>query len=183
MPGLFPVIGTSRAHAEDRLAELNDLIEPALGLELLSTLIGHDLSGYDVDGPLPDLPATNAQQTRFKLLTGIARRDNLTIRELYKRNAVARGHFTVVGTAADVADHMEQWLREEAADGFNVLPPVFPVDLDLFVDQVIPLLQQRGIFRTEYEGKTLRENLGLERPSNRYQPATPNLRERRARSA
>jgi FMN-dependent oxidoreductase (nitrilotriacetate monooxygenase family) len=172
MPGLYPVIAETRALAQEKLERLNQLIDPQVGLELLSTLIGHNLSGYDVDGPLPDIPLSNGQQTRYALLSGMSRRDGLTIRQLYERNAVARGHFTVVGTAEDVAEQMHEWLRKEAADGFNVLPPVFPTDLALFVDQVVPKLQQRGIFRREYQGTTLRENLGLSRPANRHAAAT-----------
>lgn len=172
MPGLLPVIGRTRQEAAEKLEQLNALIDPQVGLELLSTLIGHDLSGYDVDGPLPELPQTNAQQTRFTLYSTMARREGLTIRQLYERNAVARGHFTVVGTAQDVADHMEEWLLKDAADGFNLLPPVLPTDLALFVDEVVPLLQRRGIYRHDYEGTTLRQHLGLRRPAHRLAQAS-----------
>ena len=98
----------------------------------------------------------------------MARKENLTIRQVYQRLAGARGHLFVVGTPSSIADQLQEWLEKEAADGFNIMPPLLPTSLEDFVDLVIPELQKRGIFRTEYEGKTLRENLGLERPVNQY---------------
>ncbi|CAH0168397.1 Nitrilotriacetate monooxygenase component A [Peribacillus simplex] len=122
-----------------------------------------------MDGPLPDLPEldqVNGGKSRFKLLKDLADREGLTIRKLYQKIAGARGHREIKGTPEQIADQMQEWFENGAADGFNIMPPYLPGGLDDFVDQVIPVLQQRGLFRTEYTGSTLRENLGLERPTN-----------------
>jgi alkanesulfonate monooxygenase len=168
MPGISPVIGRTQSEAEDKYQQLQDLIEPRVGLGLLSGMAGgFDLSGYDLDGPLPDLPQSNSMQSRQALFIDLARRENLSIRQLYLKIAGARGHHTVVGTPENVADTLEQWFLEEAADGFNIMPPFLPEGLDDFVEGVVPLLQQRGLFRREYSGTTLRDHLGLARPANR----------------
>ncbi len=133
---------------------------------------GVDLSQYPVDGPLPELPETNGGKSRQRLLFDLARRENLTIRDLYLRIAGARGHQQVVGTPQSIADQLQQWFEEEAADGFNIMSPWLPGGLTEFADLVVPELQRRGLFRTEYEGRTLRENLGLPRPANRYTAVT-----------
>jgi alkanesulfonate monooxygenase SsuD/methylene tetrahydromethanopterin reductase-like flavin-dependent oxidoreductase (luciferase family) len=126
-------------------------------------MIGNfDLSGYPLDGPLPELPETqDGQRSRQQLLTDLAQGENLTIRQLYERIAGGRGHFTVVGTAEQVADQMQEWFEQGAADGFNFMSPALPGGLDDFLTLVIPELQRRGLFRTAYEGSTLREHLGL----------------------
>jgi alkanesulfonate monooxygenase SsuD/methylene tetrahydromethanopterin reductase-like flavin-dependent oxidoreductase (luciferase family) len=129
---------------------------------------GVDLSQYPVDGPLPELPETNGGKSRQRLLFDLARRENLTIRDLYLRIAGARGHQQVVGTPQSIADQLQQWFEEEGADGFNIMSPWLPGGLTEFAEHVVPELQRRGLFRTEYEGRTLRENLGLPRPANRY---------------
>lgn len=167
MPGLFAVVGTSQGEAEDKFGLLQDLIEPQAGLALLGRMIGNfDLSGYPLDGPLPDLPATqDGQRSRQQLLTGLAQGEQLSIRQLYERIAGGRGHFTVIGTAQTVADQMQAWFEGEAADGFNVMPPVLPGGLDDFLTLVVPELQRRGLFRTAYTGTTLRHHLGLEQPA------------------
>lgn len=168
MPGISPVIGRTQSEAEDKYQQLQDLIEPRVGLGLLSGMAGgFDLSGYDLDGPLPELPQSNSMQSRQALFIDLARRENLSIRQLYLKIAGARGHHTVVGTPETVADTLEQWFLEEAADGFNIMPPFLPEGLDDFVEGVVPLLQQRGLFRREYSGTTLRDHLGLARPANR----------------
>ncbi|SDI23628.1 LLM class flavin-dependent oxidoreductase [Pseudomonas panipatensis] len=167
MPGISPVLGRTQSEAEDLYAELQNLVEPSLGLGLLSGMAGGiDLSAYPLDGPLPALPESNAMKSRQALFIELARRENLTIRQLYLKIVGARGHCTLVGTPLQVADHLEEWFREGAADGFNIMPPLLPEGLDAFVDQVVPELQRRGLFRREYEGRTLRENLGLERPAH-----------------
>jgi alkanesulfonate monooxygenase len=143
---------------------LQDLIDPKTGLELLSKRLDHDLSGYPVDGPLPEIPRNRVASTRVDLFVEIARRENLTIRDLYRRVAGARGHYEIIGTAGEIVDMMEEWVTEGACDGFNVMPPVFPSSLRDFVDMVVPELQRRGLYRTEYTGATLRDNLGLTRP-------------------
>lgn len=168
MPGITFFIGETHEQAQAYYNELNSLIHPEVGLGLLTALSGGevDLSEYPIDEPFPELPKTQGFVSRQQLMVDIARRHNFTIRQLYEWVAGARGHWSVIGTASEIADQLQTWFEQGAADGFNILPPVLPRDLDLFVDQVIPELQRRGLFRTEYEGRTLRENLGLERPEN-----------------
>ncbi len=169
MPGVFPVIGRTEQEAKDKYQQLQELIHPQVGLGLLSGLVGGvDLSGYPLDGPLPELPDTELAKSRLKLLTDLAQRDNLTIRQLYLACAGARGHRTILGTPEQIADQLEDWFINDGADGFNIMPPYLPGGLDEFVELVIPELQRRGLFRTEYEGRTLRENLGLPRPTNKF---------------
>ncbi len=169
MPGIFPVIGQTEQEAKEKYDQLQALIHPNVGLSLLSNLVGEvDLSGYPLDGPLPELPETNLQKSRQKLVQDWAARENLTIRQIYEAIAGARGHRTIWGTPEQIADQLEEWFVNDAADGFNIMPPYLPGGLDEFVDLVIPVLQHRGLFRTEYEGRTLRENLGLARPSNQF---------------
>lgn len=168
MPGVLTVVGRTRQEARDKFERLQALIHPALGVAMLSDIVGLDLSPFPLDGPMPDVPLTNTQQGRQKVVMDMARRENLTIRQLFMRVAGARGHRMVHGTAADVADGLEEWYRGGAADGFNIMPQVLPQGLNEFVEQVIPELQRRGLFRTAYEGKTLRENLGLPKPANRF---------------
>ncbi|WP_077000340.1 LLM class flavin-dependent oxidoreductase [Variovorax sp. KK3] len=167
MPGIFPVVGRTHAEAEDKFAQLQDLVHPTVGLALLSNVIGgFDFSGLPVDGPVPELPETNGPKSRQRLLLDLARRDGLSIRELYLRIAGARGHQQVVGTPASIADQLQQWFEEGGADGFNIMAPWFPGGLDDFIAGVLPELRKRGLFRTEYEGRTLREHLGLRRPQH-----------------
>lgn len=182
MPGIFPVIGRSQAEAEDKFARLQDLIHPVVGVQLLSNMIGgFDLSGYPVDGPLPDIPETNGGKSRQQLLIDLARRDNLTIRQLYLRIAGARGHQQVVGTPRSVADQLQQWFEEDGADGFNIMSPWLPGGLDDFIELALPELRRRGLFRTEYSGATLRQHLGLARPAHRaVAAASASPREREA---
>ena len=169
MPGISPVIGRTQSEAEDKYQQLQDLVEPRVGLAMLAGMAGgFDLSEYDLDGPLPELPPSNSMQSRQALFIDLARRENLTIRQLYLKVAGARGHHTVIGTPKTIADTLEEWFVGQAADGFNIMPPFLPEGLDDFVDGVVPLLQQRGLFREEYSGSTLRDHLGLERPGNRY---------------
>ena len=164
MPGISINIGATRAEAEAKFEQLQELIVPEVGLQLLSARLAFDLTGYDINGPLPEFEITPAGGSRAQLMVDAARRHNFTIKQLYQHVAGARGHLQVNGTAKDVADVMEQWVAEKACDGFNVMPPVFPDSLVDFVDQVIPELQRRGLFRTHYEATTLRGNLGLTRP-------------------
>jgi alkanesulfonate monooxygenase len=174
MPGVFPVIGRTEEEAKEKYDQLQGLIHPKVGLALLSGLVGGvDLSDYPLDGPLPELPETNANKSRLQLVSDLAGRENLTIRELYLAVAGARGHWTIWGTPEQIADQLEDWFVNDAADGFNIMPPYLPGGLDEFVESVLPVLRQRGLFRTEYEGRTLRENLGLPRPSNQFSTAVP----------
>ena len=168
MPGFYVTLGRTQAEAQDKRAYLQSLIHPEVGLALLVQRTGLDLSGYDVDGPLPDIPPEHAISSRATLLADMARREDLTIRQLYTRIAGGRGHFDVCGTPEDVADVMEEWFNTGAADGFNIMPPILPGGLSDFVDMVVPELQRRGLYRTRYEGTTLREHLGLARPRSIY---------------
>ncbi|OUY06166.1 LLM class flavin-dependent oxidoreductase [Acinetobacter populi] len=169
MPGIMPVIAETRELAQQKFDYLQSLIDPEIGISLLSAFIGNiDLSQYSIDDPVPDFPTTEGWQSRQQLILEVAKRENLTIRQLYQKVAGARGHRILIGTAEDIADELQYLFEQGAADGFNILPPTFPQDLTIFVDQVVPILQQRGLYRTEYEGHTLREHLGLVRPRSRY---------------
>ena len=168
MPGVFPVIGRTEQEALDKLKLLQGWADPAASLALVSERLGHDISGYPMDEPLPDLPLSDQLKSRSKLLADLARRENLTLGELVAVVASARGHRMVRGTPEQVADQLEDWFVGGAADGFNIMPPYFPGGLDDFVDLVVPILQERGLFRTDYTGTTLRDHLGLARPENRH---------------
>ncbi|WP_328681149.1 LLM class flavin-dependent oxidoreductase [Streptomyces sp. NBC_00322] len=170
LPGICPVIGATEAEARALEDELTGLQVPEYGLQQLSGMLGTDLSGLPLDGPLPELPEEqdiNGNKSRFTLVADLARREQLTIRQLIARLGGGRGHRVFAGTPEQIADQLEQWFTQGAADGFNIMPPYLPGGLDDFVDQVIPLLQDRGLFRTEYGGRTLREHYGLERPPGR----------------
>ncbi len=168
LPGISPYVGKTDAEAQEKFEQLQSLIDPEVGLGLLSGFIGGsvDFSKYPLDGPLPELPATEGWQSRQELFVKLAKRDNLSIRQLYQRIAAARGHATVIGTPQSIADQLEHWFSTEAADGFNILAPTLPYGLEDFAQLVIPELQKRGLFRTQYTGRTLREHLGLARPEH-----------------
>jgi FMN-dependent oxidoreductase (nitrilotriacetate monooxygenase family) len=168
MPGVMTVVGHSRAEAQDKYERLQDLLSPESALRDLSAYFGLDIASYPLDGPVPDPHPDIEQKGRVKVMVDLARRENLTIGQLCRRVTGQRGHRVVVGTPGEVADALELWYRGGAADGFNILPLTFPRGLNDFVDLVIPELQRRKLFRTEYEGKTLRENLGLPFPENRW---------------
>ncbi|MDD2546014.1 MAG: LLM class flavin-dependent oxidoreductase [Burkholderiaceae bacterium] len=168
MPGVFPVVGRSESEAQEKFDQLQSLIDPVLGLSLISGLTGGmDLSGYDLDGPIPERPVTNASKSRQELTLQLARRENLTLRQLYLRVAGARGHWQLVGTPTQIADQLEERFVHRGADGFNVMAPVMPTGLTDFAELVLPELRRRGLARTEYDGTTLRANLGLARPGDR----------------
>jgi FMN-dependent oxidoreductase (nitrilotriacetate monooxygenase family) len=169
LPGISPYVGRTEAEAEEKFREMEEMTHPVVAREILGTALGGiDLSSYDFDGPLPDLEETNAGRGTFNMFVKMAREENWTIRELAMRVAGARGKRVITGSAEQVADFMEEWFVNEGCDGFNVLPPYLPGSLDDFVELVVPELQRRGIFRTEYTGTTLREHLGLPRPESRY---------------
>jgi FMN-dependent oxidoreductase (nitrilotriacetate monooxygenase family) len=171
MPGVMPFVAATEDEARAKFEQLQALVEPRQGLGLLSAFLGWDASQLDLDGPLPDLPPTEGWQSRQKLFADLAYRENLTVRQLMERIIPARGHKVVVGTPVQVADLLEEWFEGGAADGFNILAPTLPGDLDAFIDLVIPELRRRGLFREGYEGATLREHLGLRRPARQPAPA------------
>jgi N-acetyl-S-(2-succino)cysteine monooxygenase len=173
MPGFLPVLGGTEKEARDKLALLDSWTDQSKVVPMLSDRLGHDVSKYDLDGPLPELPASDQLQSRAKLLTDAARRDNLTLRQLAQMVATGRGHYVMCGTPEQIATRMEEWFVGGGADGFNVMPPYFPGGLDDFASGVIPILQKRGLFRTEYQGTTLRDHFGLPRPPDRRAGARP----------
>ncbi|URS59096.1 LLM class flavin-dependent oxidoreductase [Pseudomonas sp. Y39-6] len=170
MPGVFVVVGETEALAREKFESFQALVEPEVGVALLGRMLGNfDLSGYPLNEPLPKLPLTDSgQRSRQQLLTELADRENLTLGQLGRRIAGGRGHYSLIGTATQIADQLQIWFEQGAADGFNVLVPHLPGGLVDFAHHVVPELQRRGLFRTEYEGKTLRENLGLKRPANPF---------------
>ena len=170
MPGVSVFVAKTEQEAKAKYEALNALIHPDVGLGLLAGLAGGiDLSQYDLDAPFPELDESQINfSSRQQLMIEIARTHQFTIRQLYEHIASARGHWTLIGTPEQVVDRLQEWFEHEAADGFNVLPPTTPAGLNDFVELIVPELQRRGIFRTEYEGTTLRENLGLKRPENQY---------------
>ncbi|HEY8335554.1 MAG TPA: LLM class flavin-dependent oxidoreductase [Tardiphaga sp.] len=169
LPGAFVVVGDSVEEAREKRALLDSKVHYANAIASLSISLGTDASGFDPDGPLPEVPETNASKSGRQRVIDLAARENLTVRQLAQRLG-GYGGSAFVGTPTTIADQMQEWLETEASDGFNVMFPHLPEGLNDFVDRVIPELQRRGIFRTQYEGTTLRENLGLPRPENRFFP-------------
>jgi alkanesulfonate monooxygenase SsuD/methylene tetrahydromethanopterin reductase-like flavin-dependent oxidoreductase (luciferase family) len=174
LPGLSPVIGSTEAEAHRIARELNDLSDPEVGRKRLSGRFGgHDFSHLPLDRTLspedfPDPGLVEAARSRAEVIVGLVRREKPTLRVLLGYLAGARGHFVTAGAPEQIADLMEDWFRDGAADGFNVMPPVLPAMLEVFVAEVVPLLQQRGLFRGEYAGDTLRALYGLPRPDVRF---------------
>jgi alkanesulfonate monooxygenase len=167
LPGAFVVVGDSVEEAKERRALLDSRVHYDSAIASLSVILGTDASGFDPDGPLPPIPETNASKSGRQRLVDVAARDKLTVRQLAQRVG-GYGGLAFVGTPKLIADQMEEWLTSYASDGFNIMFSYLPGGLYDFVDKVVPELQKRGIFRKEYEGKTLRENLGLPRPKNRF---------------
>jgi N-acetyl-S-(2-succino)cysteine monooxygenase len=163
-PGLVPIVGRTRREAEAKRARLDEAFDPALGVESLSVEFGTDMSVYPLDERLPaTLPGTAKASSRRQLLTDIANRDHLTLRQLAARTATL-GHWTLCDTATAIADTLQSWFEGGAADGFILMPASQPEGIEDFVEMVIPELQRRGLFRDRYDGTTLRENLGLPVP-------------------
>jgi alkanesulfonate monooxygenase len=167
LPACFVVVGDTVEQAKEKRAKLDSLVNYANAIASLSIALGHDASKFDPDGPLPDIPESNASKSGRERAIALAKRENLTVRQLAQRLGGFQG-LAMVGTPATIADEMQEWLETRGSDGFTVMFPYLPGGLDDFVDRVVPELQRRGIFRREYEGTTLRENLGLPRPSNRF---------------
>ncbi|ANT49492.1 LLM class flavin-dependent oxidoreductase [Mesorhizobium amorphae] len=166
MPGVAPVVAETEAEAREKYEQLQELIPDDVGVALLSSYLSiSDLWRYPIDGPLPELPPSEGMKSRQALVIEQSRRDNLSIRDLARHFAGARGHWRVVGTPAQIADELQARFEGGAADGFNVMPSWFPGELDAFATLVVPELRRRGLFRTDYEGRTLRDHLGLKRPA------------------
>lgn len=167
LPGAFVIVGDTVEEACAKRATLDSLVYYESGIASLSIALGHDASGFVPDQPLPDIPETNASKSGRERVIELARAENLTVRQLAQRLCGYSG-LAFVGTAKTIADEMEEWLFSDGSDGFNVMFPHLPAGLDDFIEKVVPELQRRGLFRREYEGSTLRENLGLARPRNRF---------------
>jgi alkanesulfonate monooxygenase len=168
LPACFVVVGDTVEEAKAKRAKLDSLVDYANAIGSLSIALGHDASKFDQDKPLPDnIPESNASKSGRERAIALGRKENLTVRELAQRLGGFSG-LAMVGTAETIADEMEQWIETEASDGFTVMFPYLPGGLDDFVAGVVPELQRRGLFRREYEGATLRDNLGLPRPKNRF---------------
>ncbi len=174
LPGLSPLIAPTEAEARRMARELNDLTDPEIGRKRLSGRFGgHDFSHLPLDKPLsvedfPNPDTVEAARSRTEVIVGLVRRETPTLRQLLTYLAGARGHYTTAGTPEQIADLMVEWFNEGAADGFNVMPPLLPSMLDVFVAEVIPILRRRGLFRTAYEGQTLRDHYGLARPASAF---------------
>lgn len=172
MPGIMPIIGRTMSEALEHFERLQQWNDLDAALALVSDRLGHDVRGFDLDQPLPDLPLPQNMKSRAQLLLDMSHKEGLSLRQVCHLAAGARGHRIVVGTAQQVADEMIAWFENEAADGFNLMPAHFPEGLDAFVEGVLPILRQRGLFREQYEGRTLREHLGLPRPQWRRHPVS-----------
>jgi FMN-dependent oxidoreductase (nitrilotriacetate monooxygenase family) len=178
LPGLSPVIGSTEAEAERLKDELDSLADPEVGRKRLSGRFGgHDFSHLPLDRPLtvadfPDPATVQAARSRTQVILSMVERERPTLRQLLQRLSGARGHFTMAGTPAQVADLIEDWLRAGAADGFNLMPPVLPAMLEVFVAEVVPILQRRGLFRRAYAGTSLRAHFGLRRPADGFPSRT-----------
>ncbi|GAA3401500.1 LLM class flavin-dependent oxidoreductase [Paenibacillus hodogayensis] len=164
MPGMMPIVAATEAEAKETEALLAEFADPVAGLAILSDQINYDLSVHPLDGPVPELSEATGMQSRLQLVAKLMQSDSLTLRQLGRFYGGSRMHRKVVGTPVQIADFMEEWYKREACDGFNIMPPYLPDGLETFIDGVVPELQNRGLFRTEYEGATLREHLGLPRP-------------------
>jgi FMN-dependent oxidoreductase (nitrilotriacetate monooxygenase family) len=159
LPGVMPIVGRSDGEAKAQLDRLQSWLSASNALSLVSNRIGHDISGYPLDGPVPELPLSNNSRSFAQTLLQLARREKMTLRDLYNVTAAARGHWVIYGTPLRIADILEEWFLGGLADGFMILPAYFPGAFNDFIDLVVPELQRRGLFRTEYAGATLRDHL------------------------
>jgi FMN-dependent oxidoreductase (nitrilotriacetate monooxygenase family) len=171
LPGVMTIIGDSDAEARETLAKLQSWITTSNALTLVTSRIGYDVSGHPLDGPVPPPPPHLNSQTFASVLYEMAKREKMTLRDLFNLTAAARGHWVLCGTPTTIADTLEQWFVEGAADGFNMLPAWFPGGFTDFVDRVVPELQRRGLFRRDYRGTTLRDHFGLPRAGQLSQHA------------
>ncbi|NYT83067.1 LLM class flavin-dependent oxidoreductase [Alcaligenaceae bacterium] len=169
MPGLVTYVASTAAEARRKQRELDELLPPEDALRQLGLYVGQNCMGWELDAPVPDLPALEdftGPKGRYATVLRIIETEQPTVRQLLGRLAAGGGHCTMVGTPDEIADEMERWFLNEGADGFNLMPPALPDSLDDFVDSVIPILQARGLFRREYEARSLRGHLGLLRPAS-----------------
>ena len=172
LPGVMPIIGDTDEQAKAQLDRLQGWLTSTNALALVSQRIGYDISSYPLDGPVPDFKEkTERGQAFSKALLDMARREKMTLRDLYNITAAARGHWVIYGSPTSIADTLEEWFTTELADGFVIMPAYFPGAFDDFVDKVVPELQRRGLYRKDYAGTTLRSHLGLERPKPRVRRA------------
>jgi FMN-dependent oxidoreductase (nitrilotriacetate monooxygenase family) len=167
LPGCFVIVGESVEEAKEKRLKLDSLVNYESAIASLSIALGHDASKFDPDAPLPEIPESNASQSGRERAIALGKRENLTVRQLAQRLGGFSG-LAMVGTPKTIADEMEEWLTSRGSDGFTIQFPYLPAGVDDFVGRVVPELQRRGLFRREYEGRTLRENLGLPRPKNRF---------------
>ncbi len=167
LPGALVITGATMEEAQAKKQRLDSLVHPDSGLASLSVVLGHDASNFELDAPLPDIPETNASKSGRERVLDVARRNNFTVRQLAQYFG-GYGGLSFVGTPRHIADQMEEWLFTEASDGFNIMFHTVPAGLEEFVDQVVPELQRRNLFRHEYEGTTLRDHLGLPRPERQF---------------
>jgi len=174
LPGIVPVLGSTVHEAKEREAELEANIVHEHAQRMLSGLLRVPVDQLELDSQLPDnLPDESEIEdfkSRYSLIVEMGRREHLTIRQIIGRLGGGRGHFTLTGTPDQVADTIEEWFTNGAADGFNIMPPLLPSGLELFVEHVVPILRTRGLFRHEYTGQTLRDHYGLDRPTNLNSP-------------
>lgn len=179
LPGLSPFIAGTETEARRLQEEFNWLTQPGYSLQQLRQMLGVDFTGHELDAPVPrhliQPDGTRAVASRFQVVLDIIDREQPTLRGLIHRLAGARGHFVMAGTPEQVADHIETWFTQGAADGFNVMPPWFPGGFEVFADEVVPILRRRGLFREAYEGTTLRDHLGLPRPESLFSQAPTRL--------
>lgn len=178
LPGLSPFVGSTEAEARAKEEELNELILPQYGLLQVKHSFQDERAAWftleNLDKKIPQHffddagDVTDNNRSRYQVFAGIVQRENPTLRELIKRLAAGRGHQVVAGTAEQIADRIQVWAENRAADGFNIMPPAYPGSLEDFLDGVVPILQKRGIFRTEYTGSTLRDHFGLQVPANSF---------------
>jgi FMN-dependent oxidoreductase (nitrilotriacetate monooxygenase family) len=172
LPGISPFIGSTQSEARALQEEFDDLIQPEYSLVQLRRMIGVDLSGHDLDAPFPrhliDTKGPAGVASRFQLVVDIIDRERPTIRQLLRRLAGGRGHWVIAGTPEEVADNIQTWFENGAADGFNVMPPWLTGGFDVFVEHVVPILRKRGLFREDYTGATLRDHYGLPRPDSLF---------------
>ncbi|MGO3741654.1 LLM class flavin-dependent oxidoreductase [Kerstersia sp.] len=168
MPGLVTYVGSTEAEARAKQRELDELLPSEASLRQLETFIYQDCMNWELDAPVPPLPPLETfpgPKGRYGTILRIIEKEQPTLRQLLGRLAAGGGHCTMIGTPESIADEMEHWFRNEGADGFNLMPPALPASIEDFIEQVVPVLQKRGLFRKEYEGKTLRDHLGLAKPA------------------